>query len=255
MFLRTVQLRVSPDHLWNFRKQYEESVVPELQKAPGCLYVALVRAEEGEEEVLSLELWDGAESVEVHEPKSMFSSFVERTKELMADSSEYRVHLSPDMQLEYSAEPHQPVYRSFTVELHTDISRLLRGSAPMTFLRIVSVRIRPEMAEEFARIYERDIAPTLLDLPGCRFNLLVTNLQDRSEHLSLTLWDSPQDAGAYEQSGTFNRLTERVQHTFSMLYQWKLGIEREPGKQAATSDDLVVRTYYVLFAKSMQQVL
>jgi len=250
-----VQLQISPDHLWAFRKLYEESMVPELQSAAGCLYVALARGNEAEEDVLSLALWDGAESAGVHETGSAFPDLVERSKGYMAQSSDYKIRLTPEMQLEYSSEPRQPVYRSYAVELHSDISRLLRGSAPMTALRIVSVHIRPEMTEEFRRIYERDIAPTVLAMSGCRFNLLVADTQNRSEHLSLTLWDSLQNADAYQESGTFNRLTEKLRHTFSMLYQWKLGVEQEPGKQAATSDDLVVRTYHILLARSLRQGL
>jgi len=255
MFLRAVQLQISPDHLWTFRKLYEQSLIPELQGAAGCLYAALVRGEESEEDVLSLALWDKEENARLHEAKSAFPGLIEQAKNYMADSSNYSIRLSSDMQLEYAPEPRQPVFRSCAVETHTDISRLLRGNAPMTFLRIVSVHVRQEMADEFVRIYERDIASTLLGLPGCRFNMLAANSQDRSELLSLTLWDSPENADAYEESGTFDLLTDKLKHTFSMLYQWKLGVEQEPGKQAATSDDLVVRTYHVLLAKSMQQVL
>jgi len=255
MFLRSIQLQISPDHLWTFRKLYEESMIPELQNAAGCLYAALGRSDAAEEEVLSLALWDEERSAGLHESKSAFPDLMERSRGYMADSSNYRIHLTPEMQLEYSPEPRQPIFQSYAVELHTDVSRLLRGTAPMTYLRIVSVRVRPEMAVEFIRIYEHDIAPTLLALPGCRFNLLVSNTQNRSEHLSITLWDNPQDAGAYEKSGTFTRLTEKVQHTFSILYQWKIGLQQDPGKKAVTSDDLAVRTYHVLVAKSMQQVL
>lgn len=253
MFLRSVQFQISPDHLWAFRKLYEESIVPELQRAAGCLYLVLVRGDEHEEDVLSLTLWDNVKSAVLHETQSAFPKLVEQSQSYMAESSDYKIRLNPEMQLEYSPEPRPPVYRSYDVELHTDVSRLLRSSAPMTFLRIVSVRIRQEMAEEFTRIFERDITSTLLGLPGCRFNLLVSNTQERSEHLSLTLWDNPQDAGTYEESGTFDRLTEKLKHTFSALYQWKLGIQREAGKQAATSDDLAVRMYHVLLARSVQQ--
>jgi quinol monooxygenase YgiN len=255
MFLQAVRLQISPDHLWAFRKLYEQSMIPELQGAVGCLYAALVRGDETEEDVVALALWDEEKSAGQHEAKSGFPELIEQSKGYMADSSNYKIRLSPDMQLEYSPEPRQPVFRSYSVALHSDVSRLLRGTAPMTFLRVVSVHVRPDMADEFIRIYERDIAPTLLALSGCRFNLLVTNTQDRSEHLSVTLWDSPQNADVYEEDGTFNRLTEKLKHTFSTLYQWKLGLEQEPGKQAATSEDLVVRTYHVLLARSMQGLL
>lgn len=255
MFLRAVQLQISPDHLWTFRKLYEQSLIPELQSAVGCLYAALVRGDESEEDILSLALWDKEENAGLHEAKSAFPGLIEQAKNYMADGSNYSIRLGSDMQLEYAPEPRQPVFRSYAVETHTEVSRLLRGNAPMTFLRVVSVHVRQEMADEFVRIYERDIATTLRGLPGCRFNILASNTQNRSELLSLTLWDSPQNADAYEESGTFDRLTEKLKHTFSMLYQWKLGVEQEPGKQAATSDDLIVRTYHVLLAKSMQQVL
>jgi heme-degrading monooxygenase HmoA len=254
MYLRSVQFRISADHLWLFRKSYEESIIPELQKAPGCLYAALVCGDEAEEDVLSLTLWDGEEGSGAYEMKRAFSDLVEQSKE-MTEASDYKIRLTPDMQLEYSPESPEPVFQSYTVKVHTDISRLLHSGAPLTFLRIVNAHVRPEMADEFARIYEREIAPTVLGLPGCRFSVLVANTHDRGEYLSLTLWDTPQDAGAYEQSGTFNRLTEKLKHTFSVLYQWKLGVEQEPGKLAATSDDLVVRTYHVLAARSVQQAL
>lgn len=255
MILRSVQLQITPDHLWAFRTFYEESVVPELQRAEGCLYATLVCGEEREEEVLSLTLWDREENIRRHETTSSFPDLVERSKGYMAGASDYRIHLDSEMKLEYRPEPRDPAYASYTVELHSDISRLLRSTAPMTFLRIVQVRVRPDMTHEFARIYERDISPTVLSLPGCRFNLLVVATHDRSEHLSLTLWDNAEDAASYEESGTFNLLIDKLKHTFSALSQWKLGLERELGKQAATSDDLTVRTYHVLLAKSMQQSL
>jgi len=255
MHLRSVQLRISPDHLWMFRKQFEESLVPELEKIPGCLYVALAHCDSAEEDVLALTLWDREQHAEAHDQKKDFGGLVDRSKGWMEETSDYTIRLSPEGQLEYAPELPQPVYQSYGVKVHTDISRLLRGTVPLTFLRIVKVRVRPEMAEEFTGIYEREIAPTVLNLPGSRCSMLVTNSHDPGEHLSLTLWDSPRDAGAYEESGTFSLLTEKLKHTFTVLYQWKLGMEKEAGGQAATSDDLVIRTYQVLLARSVQQSL
>lgn len=132
------------------------------------------------------------------------------------------------------------------------------------FMRMVQVKLKPEAAKEVPGLYASTIVPTLQRTPGCLHASLIRSVARPDESISLTLWDSLEHADAYEQSGVFQSLLQQVapyladssewkiQHTFSELYQWKMAMERIPGAQVTTSEDLTIGGYNLVSGKTFQ---
>ena len=85
---------------------------------------------------------------------------------------------------------------------------------------------------------------------GCRFAFITENVKDEHAVLSVTLWQSKEDAEAYEKSGHFQTFLKKVEHTFASLYRWKMALESEEGGHVVTSEDLSVDEYSIVTGKS-----
>ena len=75
-------------------------------------------------------------------------------------------------------------------------------------------------------------------------------MKDPNRVISLTIWDTKQDADAYERSGVFAKLVERVEHTFSEMHQWKMQLAKETHSRIITSEELSVDGFSVVTGKS-----
>ncbi len=84
----------------------------------------------------------------------------------------------------------------------------------MKFARITTATVPIEKIDEFNRIYEQNIPPSLKGVPGFEGVYL---LIDRStgEGFSLTFWATKDDAMAYERSGLYTKLVDKVRPFFS----------------------------------------
>jgi heme-degrading monooxygenase HmoA len=125
-------------------------------------------------------------------------------------------------------------------------------ASPQFYMRIVSVRIAEGKNEEFQKLYSTIIVPTLMTVQGCQYAFLSKGTPENNEWLSVTIWDSREDAENYESSGVFDSLTEKVAHTFSSVYQWKMTLEKEYGRKSATTEDLKVDEYAVITGRSFE---
>jgi len=214
MFMRLVQAKMRPDTLPIIRQIYDEKIIPQLQKMKGCLFACLIRSE--------------------------CQSF--------SDSSEWKVQLSKDLKLEYQAVPDEPVIKSYAALAHSEE----KLPDQMMYLRIVSLKIQPGKMEDFKNIYMKEILPVLRSVKGCRYAYLTTGAENKNEAISITIWDSKEDADAYEQGGIFKELLEKAKPTYSDLYQWKMALERNKSRHMITSDDVSVRYFSVLSVKGFQ---
>jgi heme-degrading monooxygenase HmoA len=108
---------------------------------------------------------------------------------------------------------------------------------------------------EFRNIYGSEIIPTLKKTKGCRFAYLTENIQEEDDAISVTIWDSKEDADNYEKSGVFEDLTEKVKHTFSNLFQWKMALEKDSqGSKISTSADLKVSHYTMVAGRNFGDI-
>jgi heme-degrading monooxygenase HmoA len=73
-----------------------------------------------------------------------------------------------------------------------------------------------------------------------------------NKSISITIWDTKEDAAAYEHSGQFNSLVNKVRHTFTDFYQWKMELDKGGQRQPAPKEDLKVEGYRVVSMKNFQ---
>ncbi|MBN2413107.1 antibiotic biosynthesis monooxygenase [candidate division KSB1 bacterium] len=251
MYLRFVQAKYKSYSLSNIHQIYDEKIIPRLQKVPGCLFAALVQNEKQPDEGISITLWDTHEHAEAYEKSGVFKELLDYIMPFLSDSSEWKVQLSKDLNLEYQPVPDEPVIKSFRTLSDKDEKTFSRKAIPYLFLRFLSIKIKPGMMNTFREIYQKEIDPKLKNIKGCRYAYISENLEEENQVLSLTMWDSKEDADNYEKEGQFKQLLDKVKHTFTELYQWKLALEKEK-KQTVTSDDPSVAYYQIVTGKSFQ---
>jgi quinol monooxygenase YgiN len=252
MFMRLVQVRIKPERRADFLRLYEEVIMPNLQSTPGCLYAGLVQSIRRDDEGISLTIWDSPRDAEAYEKSGAFQQMIEQSKPFFSDSSEWRMQLSKDLQLEYAPVAHEPVVTSYAHATEAGTGPPVSGHGSFLYLRMVSMRVQPEKTAEFKSIFENEVLPPLRSTAGCLYVYLVDNVEQKDEWLSVTIWNSKADADSYEQSGAFDRLRAKLESTFSSLFQWKVGLDKQLGKQAVTTDDLSVSGYTVVAGKAFR---
>ena len=75
-------------------------------------------------------------------------------------------------------------------------------------------------------------------------------VNEDDDFLSMTIWERKKDAEEYEISGKYQELLNKVKHTFSQFYLWKMSLEKQYGSQVKTTDDLHVDQYEVVTGRS-----
>src|SRR5947207_24924 len=132
------------------------------------------------------------------------------------------------------------------------------------YLRFLELRVRQGQEAAFTRFYQERVMPALADTAGCLYAGLLApwrseshrsltiwataehaSAYEASDHplevLSITLWDREEDAVRYEMSGDFERLTARLEGTFSPVYDWRtrLGDDTSRGRADVSSYQVV----------------
>ena len=246
MFMRLVQVKVKPESAAQMPVIYAEKIVPALQQTPGCLYASLIKSVSRPDEAISMTLWDTMEHAEAYEKGGLFQRLLNEISPHLSDSSEWKIQLSKDFTLEYAPVREEPVIKSYRVTTPTTKQPLIGDPSTALYVRIVSINIKPGMLEEFARRYNTEILPVLHQVEGCIYAFLTEGIQERNEIISVTIWGNKGAADVYEASGLFSKLTKKVQHTFSELYQWKMAVEKRSSVQVSTTEDLSVSGYDVV---------
>lgn len=80
--------------------------------------------------------------------------------------------------------------------------------------RVTTVDVQPSNADQLTSIYQSSVLPII---KGSQGNLGVYLLVDRAtgHGLSITLWDNPANAQAYETSGTYREQVAKVAQFFT----------------------------------------
>lgn len=83
------------------------------------------------------------------------------------------------------------------------------------FARLTSLNFQPGKAEEAKRIYNEDIVPVVKSQKGNVGIWLLEPTNERDEYISLTEWISKADADAYESSGTYKTLVDKLKDRYA----------------------------------------
>jgi len=251
MFMRFVNLKVREGRQRDFARFYEDRVIPALQETGGCLYASLLQPSDDDQEHVSMTMWRSREAAEAYETSGMFDKLLDDSDPYLAEVSEGRVQSSARSSGVFPALQ-EPEVEAYPVEVAA-IGEVVDAVGPQHFfVRIVSARVESGRFDEFKNRYDDEVKPVLMATKGCRMVFLVENVKRRSRVLSVTVWDSEEDAIRYEISGAFDELTARVSEFFSGLYQWKLSLGPAGDRETVTGKDLDVRGFQVVTGRSLR---
>ena len=250
MFMRLLQVKLNPVYTEQFKNFYDETVLPQLQKMPGCIFAGLIKSGPGSDEFISLTFWKTQLNAEEYEQSETFKSLLNEAKPFLSESNEWKIQLSDKMELEYAPVPEEPEVKKYTVELQKDEDDKIKFQDSKMYLRIVSMKIQNDKLDEFKRIYLEKVIPALKETEGCRYVFLTESINERDEFISVTIWDNKTCAEKYEASGTFEELVGKIKHTFSQFYLWKMDLEKEYSAKIKTTDDMKVEAYNIITGKS-----
>jgi heme-degrading monooxygenase HmoA len=246
-----LHVKVQSERLEDLVTLYRDRIIPVLGTIPGCRYAGMMQSDLHPVECISLTFWDDKEDADRYESSGTFQDLLREARPFFVESSESRIQLTEDLTLEYLPVPEEPVLDALPVSA-TSAPHTSAQETPPLWLRLVSLRLRPGQRENFTQMYVDQVIPSLRDTKGCRYIYLTENPTKPNEMISVTSWDTKEDAERYEQSGLFTRLLESQEHLLSDLYQWKRYREKRQSNSVATSEDLQVEYYRVLVGKDFR---
>jgi heme-degrading monooxygenase HmoA len=241
MFMRFLQLKIDQQHKKQFMKFYEDVVSLRLKKIPGCLFAGLINSPENNE-FISLTFWKTLAQAEDYEKDGTFKELLDQAKPFLTESTEWKVQLSNKMELEYAPVNEEPVIKKYIIKAINDGEKLAAMNSNM-FVRVVSAKIQNGKQEEFKKIYTNVIIPELKSVKGCRYVYLMESINEKDEFISLTIWDNKEAAAVYESSGKYTDLVNKIKHTFSQFYLWKMALEKIYNANVQTTEDLKIDRY------------
>ena len=251
MYMRIVNLKVKEGRMRDFARFYEDRVIPALQETGGCLYASLLRPSDDDWECISMTWWRSKEAAEEYDKGGRYDELLDESDPYLAEASEGRVQSSAKSP-EAISTLQDPEVEAYPIEVAA-VGEVVDAVGPHRFfVRIVSARVETGRFEELKKRYDEEVKPALMATKGCRAVFLVQNVNRRSRVLSVTLWDSEEDAIRYEISGAFDKLTARVSEFFSGLYQWKLSLSPTDDSDTVTGKHLDVRGFQVVMGRNLQ---
>ena len=251
MFMRFVNIRVREGKLRELARFYEDRVIPALDESGGCLYASLLQPSGDDRECISMTMWRSAEDAEAYEKSGLYDELLDDSDDFLAEVSEGKVESSTGSSGAFTALQ-DPEVEAYPVEV-AGVGEVVDAVGPhQFFVRIVSARVEAGKFEQLKQRFDEEIKPALMATKGCRAVFLVENVKRRSRALSVTVWDSEEDAIRHELSGSFDKMVARVSEYFSGLYQWKLSLDTAGERSAVTGKDLDVRGFQVVTGRNLQ---
>ncbi len=248
MFMRLLQVHVKSDSDTHLPSFFNTFMLPEVRKAPGCLYAGFAQSDRDSEESIAVTLWDAPDHADSYAQSGVFQKLMNRAESIFSDVLEWKVQLSQDVDISTSSFKEEPVIKP-NVTSKADVQSRLVNGGPL-YVRVLSIRLLPGKAEEFARLYNELIIPTLRLLRGCKYAFLTEGMEERNEVISVTIWDRKEDADLYESMGIFDSLKKRVHHTFTDIFEWKLTVDNSAHQVLLAEDMMVHAGYRVIGRKS-----
>ncbi len=250
MYMRFMQLQIQAQSVEKFKEFYENKIYHRLEKMSGCLFAGLLCSLDNTD-FISLTFWKSLTDVENYEMEGAFRGLFDDSKPYLSESTEWKLNLSDDMQLEYKPVNEDPVIKKYAVKAQKE-EEVTLSNANM-FLRTVSGKVQKTKIKEFKEIYSGTILPELKLVEGCRYVYLIENMVEDDEFVSLTIWDSKEALDKFETGGKYSELIDKIKHTFSQFYLWKMELEKDFNAQIQTTEDLKVESYNLVTGKSFHK--
>lgn len=115
------------------------------------------------------------------------------------------------------------------------------------YMRLVQARFIPASLSLIKKIYDEKIIPQLQNMTGCMFAGLVISETETDLGISLTLWDSEENAESYVKSGAFQTLLNEIRPYFSDSSEWKVQLTRDlKVEYQPVREEPVIKSYRTL---------
>ena len=101
-YLRVLSLKVKTGREEEFKQIYKNDIQTELRETPGCRFSFLVDNSSGENEFLSLTIWDDLESVKLYEDEGEFSNLLKKVSHTLAELYQWKMALESKSKSKYS---------------------------------------------------------------------------------------------------------------------------------------------------------
>jgi heme-degrading monooxygenase HmoA len=95
------------------------------------------------------------------------------------------------------------------------------------FMRLVQAKYDPAALMIIRQIYDSKIIPQLQEMKGCLFAGLIKSELDPEEGISLTLWDTQENAENYERSGMFQINMQEIRPYLQVSNEWKAQLSKD----------------------------
>ncbi|MFC1856913.1 antibiotic biosynthesis monooxygenase family protein [Thermodesulfobacteriota bacterium] len=83
------------------------------------------------------------------------------------------------------------------------------------WMRLIVVMIQTDKMDDFRKIYNEEIVPTVKAQKGNVHVFLMESIDREGEITSFTAWKTQENGDAYERSGTYVEMVNKVRHTFA----------------------------------------
>ena len=83
------------------------------------------------------------------------------------------------------------------------------------FVRLTYLGFLPGKVEQAKRIYNDELVPIVKQQKGNLDCRMLEPVDSTDDYISMTVWDSKEDADAYQASGTYKQLVDRIQEFYS----------------------------------------
>jgi quinol monooxygenase YgiN len=249
--MRILKLNVDPKFIEEFKVFYEETVEPKLQAVDGCLFASLIKSKPDKDEFVSLTFWKTQQQAENYENSDVFKNLYEQAKKYFSEATdEWKIQLTENMEIQYTHPEDEPEITKYDVAVQNGKDNGLIKQDESMFFRIVSLKIQPGKMDEFKKLYSKIVIPSFKSAPGCRNAFLTQSINEESDFISISVWDNKESAVAHETSNEYSNMINKVKHTFSKFYLWKMSLEKERGSNFRTTDDMKIDHYDVVTGKS-----
>jgi len=122
------------------------------------------------------------------------------------------------------------------------------------FLRIVRLRVKEGQEAAFTSFYQERVIPAMAETDGCLYAGLLAPWRGEG-HQSLTIWDSPEAAHAYEDQGLYHRLLAEAKPYLSERTEWRVRLSRDPLETSDPSRREIAADEYTVEADQGSQAL
>ncbi len=102
LYIRVLSLIIREDKLDEFKKLYTDVIIPKLKSTKGCRSVFLTESVSGENEFISVTVWDGKEFADEYESSGKFEELTEQVKHTFSQLYLWKMSLDKEKRSKFA---------------------------------------------------------------------------------------------------------------------------------------------------------